>query len=154
MYSIKKEISLREIYNGVKKDNIKGLNVQGFSFRAEQGLQSIYCCLHTEAHNIDFFSKDAYNLKVVNFNKSIDLNNYRFVSLEMFTFNSHYKTILETMSKTKKEISFEVVLFNSCDLYKSLNLECHELYLIIDGTKKYLISKYVGKSNASDLIRI
>lgn len=149
---------LKEINNGIKKDFIKGANVQGFSFRAEQGLNSMYLCLHTEISGVDFESVEKYPLKVSQLRCDLNLDNYRLVFLEMFIYNSHYKQLVDIMARTKKEISFEVILFNNCDLYNSLNLECHELYLVLTDSKgirqKYLIDKFVGNYKASCLIAI
>jgi len=150
--------SIKDILKGINKGVIKGANIQGFSFRAEQGMQKMYACLHTEIYGIDFESEEEYDLKVVNFKRDINLDNYRYVSLDMFPHMGHYKSILDIMVKTKKGISFEVILFNSCDLYDSLNLESHELYLILTDSKgnkqRYLIDKFVGRAGGSDLIRI
>lgn len=146
-------LSIKEIAKILNKGYYKGSDVAYINFRAIKGLEGMQIELGFDNYYLLVVSEEKFDIRVNKF-LNLDLSSSSFVFGERLSNGSnHLKSLVSILAKTKKDIMFELVLFNDCDLYRDLNITSHEMYINLydkkDRLERYLVDKYVGKQNGA-----
>ena len=148
-------LSIAEIVKILNKGYYKGADVSYINFRSDKGLNTLQIELGFSNPYIFVFSEERFKIHKNNCSRpQIDVSDATIVfSQSVNNYNNHFKSIVSILNKSKKDASFEIILFNDCDLYRNLDITSHEMYLNLfdskDRLERHLVEKFVGKQNGA-----
>lgn len=148
-------LPMAEIVKILNKGFYKGTDVKHIGFRTDKGLNMMQIELGFENYNLLVVSEETINVRVNNLSKtSYDVSNANFfLGQSLYSNCGHYKSIVSTLAKTKKDKFVEIVLFNGSDLFRELGITSHEMYINLydskDKLERHLVDKFVGIQNGA-----